>query len=662
MKTKTTFRLLLAVCVVGGILAIVERVKRGRPPQPIDQPVLHELAWDQVARLAMATGSNRLDCVREDNAWHIRRPLRVRADEGKVERVLSALQAMRIKEVITPDQRKKRALTLADFGLDHPRARVVVGDSVRTRQVLVGHDAPFGNLVFVKLDPGQNVLAAGPGFHPFLPQDMESFRSRLALPGESARTTRLEIQWPGAGFIQLARKGGDWLIQQSFSGRADSGRIARMLDALYCLKVEKFVWDAPAPPEPAGETLRPPAVPLSEPIGAGGSYSLTPDEAMRITVWTEGSEMSRELLLGKTAGDNGKSVYAKPRDVPSIYLVSRNILDTFSVAVNDLRDRRLFPMDAADVQHICLEKGERKLVLRRPPKKEWTITEPVEWPADEMAVGELARRITALTIQAFADGSETNLATLGLATPACVVQALDRFPEAPAGALPAETPAGVVVAAPTSLDNRLCIGQANSDSTRIYCRFERDPLKFGEGGAVYETAAATVTSLGPDPANPLLYRDRGMLALVSRSVKRLSLIRGKTEQIVVLDEKGAWEAVQPAGGSVKNEVLDDILFLVSNLRACRVEVHNPKDLAAYGLAPPGAQLTLGLSGVEGLQKSVLIGWPAGAQGRFVVIQGQDVVFVLENGVVDRLTRDIVAFQAPGPAAPSPAKAVAGFHP
>ena len=268
--------------------------------------------------------------------------------------------------------------------------------------------------------------------------------------------------------------------------------------------------------------------------------------------------------------------------------------------------------------------------------------------ADEQAVAELLRRITDLRVQSFADGTQTNLAQLGLATPACVVQVLEEFPES--GARPEARPGEPAAAAPQPKGkaNRLWIGQAPRDARPVRVKFEDDPLIFGEGATVYDVSPAAVGALGPDLVNPLLYRDRTMLAVHPKNVRRISLVRGQAEQTVARNEneKDAWVAVSPVNGQPREDVVEDVLFHVANLRAFRVEGHNVKDLGPYGLGRPETLLTLGLSGGEGIQKSLLLGSEAGAEGRYAMIQGQDVVFVLEKSVADRLARDLVTSAAP----------------
>jgi hypothetical protein len=141
--------------------------------------------------------------------------------------------------------------------------------------------------------------------------------------------------------------------------------------------------------------------------------------------------------------------------------------------------------------------------------------------------------------------------------------------------------------------------------------------------------------------DPLFYLDRTMLTVAPDRVRRITLARGGAEQTVARLEAGTWAAVNPPTNDVNRAAVEDVLFLAANLRAARVEARNPRSLAGYGLECPQTVLTLVMSGGDGIQKSVFLGLAAGADGHYAIVQGQDVVFVLPRGTVQRLSGDLV---------------------
>jgi hypothetical protein len=94
------------------------------------------------------------------------------------------------------------------------------------------------------------------------------------------------------------------------------------------------------------------------------------------------------------------------------------------------------------------------------------------------------------------------------------------------------------------------------------------------------------------------------------------------------------------------ESLANLLFHVANLRALRIASHNPEGLERYGLDQNAVVLTLGLSGEEGIQKNLRMGFRAGTEGVYAMIQGQDVVFVMDDGIFRNLTMPLVQMKIP----------------
>ena len=72
-------------------------------------------------------------------------------------------------------------------------------------------------------------------------------------------------------------------------------------------------------------------------------------------------------------------------------------------------------------------------------------------------------------------------------------------------------------------------------------------------------------------------------------------------------------------------------MMAARMRATRIEVQDPPDLAAYGLDQPLGVVTFTLSGQAdtGIQKTVLVGSEAASDGVYAMLKGQDLVFQLE---------------------------------
>ena len=637
MRFGTTLRLLLVAGVLGLAIWFIER----RPPRPLgrlDTPILPVTA-EAITRLSVKHDGFFMDCVREGEAWTIQRPIRCRADEGGIAKLLDALEMMTRQEIVTSGQRENRGVSLGDYGLLEPRMRFIVWDALGRYEVAVGRDAPLSELVYVMVEGEDDIVATHERILATVPKTVESIRDRLIMRRDMARTSRLEMDCSENGFIQLARRDGRWLLQQPVVARADEGRVARILEALFSLRVMRFMWDSPVAEDPGSE-------PVTEVVPAlkVEPYGLAPDEAVRIGVWTEGEEVGDELLLGKPAGEEGREVYAKMSDSDSVFTVDARIRGVFDVGPNALRDRRLFELTPERTGYLQIEEADRRVVLQRRDDRAWDVMDPVRWQADRDVVRDVLQAVCRLQAEVFLPGTN-NLAAQGLDKPALALTLAAAPPAAP----PASEADGTkdAPAAPKG-PPRLLVAKPVEGEKSVFAHLEGDKV-------VCKIALEQLKGLPVNPTDPLLYRDRTVMALSPESIRRIAVTRSGAEESVAKDDKGAWHAVSPPSNTVSKAALDELLFLAANIRALRIETHNPPSREPYGLDEPAASVMFGLSGEEGIQKTLLLGFKAKTDGIYAMVQGQDVVFVVPTGLFDRLGRRLTVPPAPGPARPGVSK-------
>jgi hypothetical protein len=244
-------------------------------------------------------------------------------------------------------------------------------------------------------------------------------------------------------------------------------------------------------------------------------------------------------------------------------------------------------------------------------------------------------KLTDLKIESVVESADTNPVAFGLLSPACAIRVLPGRPDSSTNAAARPAPEGVA-AAPPGRERSACllVGAGSGSTNAVFVKFE-------DSATVLTVAAESVRALGANLTDPLVFRDRTMLAVSADSVRKLALRKGDTEQMALRAEGGEWTVAAPASNALDRAAIDDTIALLANLRAIRIESHNPKSLAVYGLDRSAVTLTLGLSGNEGIQKTILMGFRARTDGVFALVQGQDVVFVLANAVAERLARDLL---------------------
>lgn len=636
MKGTTTLWLLVLALLLGGLIWLGERERSRKPAPGVRENRIIKFDPATISDVTIEKGDVRLRLVRKDAAWYLVQPVQGRADSGEIDRILGIIETLPRRETITAEERHQRDLELSDYGFAPPRARFILQGGQDRHEFLIGGDAPMGDSIYVKSAAGEDIASAPKDLLTLIPENVEKLRDRTILTGDAERTVRVEIQRPGSGVVQLVRGRTGWMIQQPVSLRADGSRVAKMLDAVYGLRAEKFVWDPP-PPDQGSVSGEAPAE-----LGAGArleTYGLAADTAqLRIQVWATGEQSGKELLIGKPVDETGTLVYAKRRELAPVYAVPASAVSALTCGVNELRDRNLFAIEAESVRYLLLQEGDRKLALQRDAKNLWNVVEPVQWKADDNFVNDIVLNLTRLRVDAVVEGADTNLAAFGLEPPAFSLVAMDHPPAAQSNATSeVKAPAGDA-AATEEPPTRFLVGSALEGKNNGYVMAENSRT-------ILAVAASSLAPLRFALTDPLLYRDRTMLAIPRGSVWKITLQKGGREQAALRGDSGGWSAASQPGSAVNEAVVADVLGLVEKLRALRIENQAVKNPVTYGLDRTGITLTFSLSGKEGIQKTLILGFRARTDGIYATVQGQDVVFVLANSVAERLVADLLRADA-----------------
>lgn len=273
---------------------------------------------------------------------------------------------------------------------------------------------------------------------------------------------------------------------------------------------------------------------------------------------------------------------------------------------------------------IRIEAENNILQLVRDQKSGWQITEPKKWKADNKIVETLISHLNSLRIEMF--GSGTNLNVQALEKPAKVISVADVSPGAlvsnqlppNAAAVPAVTTRTLLLSAPVQ-------GQENVLG------------RFTDEDETYQISASAVTTIS---LNPMMYRDSTILSFDPNAVTKIILRKNNKEQIVVREKPGIWKADGQAAAQVNQKIIDDLLVKTAGLRALRFE-SDSGTAGMYGLQPASTTLTLSLSGKEGISKMLLLGENSEDGGVYAMLQGQEIIFVLDKELVNSLLRDLL---------------------
>lgn len=590
MRSATTLTLLVAVLALGSYVWFVER--KADSTDRRREMARRALRFDPDKVKSVRIVTDRLQAVveKQGDQWRLTSPMPARADAGEVSRILDNLELLDRGEVITSRQQRKRQLALADFGLDQPRARIVLDEGDRELTLLIGRDTPLGGNLFIKEASDSSVLTASTNLLADLPASVAALRDRrlfLGFPGES---TRLDLKRRD-GLLQLARDpSATWRVQKPFVGRAAYDAVQDLLDALYAARAADFVADT---------------------FAAASLYGLD-EPAAQITIVGDPKYGEQVLLLGKPVEGRPDQVYATVQGTEAVIAVDQKLLAAVAVKAEELRDQRLFTLPAYDIGYIEVREGERSLKLARQEDGVWSLTEPRQFQAHDERVQAILSEWTGLRVETFIDQPGTNLAALGFAPPARRITFARRAPSA------GDETATLLVSSQAA-DAGLITVQLLGEET-LY-RVRDDGLR-------------------ALPMDPLYYRDLAVLQLDPASVRSVTVQAEGREQGAMRDAPTNGFRAAAAGTELATPAVDALIAAASRLQAVAYVEENPVDLAAYGLDAPEAVVTLGLTGEGAISKSILLGAEASPGTVYALVRGLDVVFTLDKAVRDKFRQPL----------------------
>jgi hypothetical protein len=605
MKGRSTLLLLAAAAILGGFILLVER--RSESTERRQETAKRAFRFDpeKISLLRVVRENLDVSCEKRDGRWVMTAPVKAKADAGRISRLLETLASLTRSQIITAREMSRKKLDSFSYGLDQPRAKIVLGGDQRSSTILVGRDAPLGDSLYVQMEGRKEVLATATNLLSELPQTGNDLRDRSLFEGVPGDVQRIEVR-RSEGVLQLARtEQGAWTMQNPVVSRAGTKEVVALLEGLYDVRIEEFVADS---------------------FAAAALYGLD-EPAAQVALFSDRKPGEQALLLGKPLESDTNRIYATMPGIEAVYAIDRAALIRLNAKADDFRDRRLLPLSSYEIRYVSVEKGERTLKLVQEDGA-WKVTEPRQHGARPDRVQLILDEWTGARIEQFNDQPGTNLAAYGLAPPAMKL-VLARRPPSPAPTGTVEAASAPAAPSPEG-EAVVLIGGPDQPGRRF--------VKLQSEERVYVIEDAPLAALD---LSPLTYRDPVILRLATNEfVKGLTIAREGVEESVEREGTNAFAAVK-AAGAIESGTVSDLLTEVSAFRVGDYIAEDPQDLKRYGLDAPAFSITARLSGGSGISKSILFGGDAGPDAVYAMIQGLDVVFTVEKTRRDRMLRPLV---------------------
>ena len=334
-------------------------------------------------------GSTYLALERKSGAWRITVPFPSVADPAPVAQLLDMLTLSPIDDMRSESELLQLNETLADFGLNPPRATVILTAGGVTNVVHFGVETAAGNEIYARVEDVKNVFTLAADVFAAVPTDVDAFRPRALLACPRDEIAGFEFRVPDAAFVKLVREGTSWRMTAPLAAAADADVVSALADRLSAARVADFTLPSATQPPPPGTT---PDGML--PAAALVPYGLSTDAALSVTV--RGMDGSAEtVLFGGAAGTN--RVWALVRNGTTVVSVDAAVAEICRAHEAAFRDTRVFSFKKAEtIKSISLTADSLVYVLGRDTNGLWRIDAPVVAPADQTTAAALAEKILTL--------------------------------------------------------------------------------------------------------------------------------------------------------------------------------------------------------------------------------------------------------------------------
>jgi hypothetical protein len=267
---------------------------------------------------------------------------------------------------------------------------------------------------------------------------------------------------------------------------------------------------------------------------------------------------------------------------------------------------RLLPFSVGDVKEFWINNriDDLKLRLVR-AEKEWKIIEPLISKGDKKAIEDYLNIIITARKDAvlYAEATPEKLKELGLDDPQ-IELGLKYGGE--------ETVIVFGEKAPT-LSVSYAMFKGKSEVYRVH-----SDLKTESGKDVYAL------------------RDKAILDFDPMKMRRLEIVRKGKARVIVEQDNGKWNMLEPSKGRASMEKALETLFAIKNGKIKAFINEKPSDLAAYGLSTPMLQLTVYLEKEANPYKLMVGGKDRKKRGYFAKTNLGEKVFDIEEETVETI--------------------------
>ena len=317
--------------------------------------------------------------------WRITSPVLWPANPFAVSRILNQLQFLEEVTRFAVSDIEQSGQSLADFGLDPPKATLTLHHRGAQSQIAIGQGTEVGNRLYVLSPDRANVVVVNRELLDSITFELEAMRSQeiFDIPLFETRSVSLKI---GDLPVRIVRDGGGWKFETPVETTADTARVESAINRLTGMRLVDF---------------------SEEDQQVHGLES----PRMRLTL--EGNNRRQTVIIGNRVEDDFQVLryYAKLADSATVFVLPAGPLSDFFDSLDRLRERQFVRLERDAITSITISAGEQSTQLQKLEQGGWQV--PVKdarrsflvWPADPTVIDGLIEAILGLRAIVFVSDS-----------------------------------------------------------------------------------------------------------------------------------------------------------------------------------------------------------------------------------------------------------------
>jgi hypothetical protein len=578
-----------------------------------------DVAASSLQKIEIERPSETFALAQKEGKWSLAAPVTADVDQNKAENLADDLARLEANEFVSGETKAEDLEKT--YGLAKPalKAKLTFADAkTPARTLIVGKERPFKDDYYARFDDGP-IFLLKKSVREALDKDSLSYRPLTPVKFESDLVRAVTEKKEDAGF-ELRRADKTWKLVAPFEAGVNAEAVNPLLDELEKLKAEKIV--AHEAKDAAKYGLEKPYLRIDVKTGEARKKAKEEDDEKKEPA-KEGKEKespkekesSTAIVIGSVV-EGSKARYAKLGDAQGVYVLGEKTVAALDRSALDLLDKDLLKLDAAKIRKVS-SKGSVSYALQKAGGMNWQIVDSpaAAFTPDEDAAQSMLRTWSNLRADKYvAFGSKIDWAKYGLEKPNRVVQATSED---------------------SKEDHTISLGSEAGDGKR-YARLDKNDAVVTLDAAASEILERT----------HLDYMDLRVLKYPFDAVASIER-RMKDADLELTKQDDGWRIAKPSARPADAPTADDVVEKTFQLRAVRIAEYPAKDLRAFGLQEPTAEVAIVLN--DGKKHVIKVGDLVDKEGkkdagrRYAMVDQNAAVVVLSAELSKHLTAPVLYF-------------------